>query len=253
MKKNDIEKWRDWKGRITPEYIVAHAKWRKSRGRRRPSLPYGKERNPEEALKVAFCELSFINPSCISSLEPFVYHITKVAKLTARNVSTHFVDLKFSVTPNSDPSGVYQQLKTEMKIKHNAYLDSPEHLEYLKEERDRIKNNNIIIFGLMMELEELDFTNHENIINWFCRLQGPSDNYCVTIPWEEIILKFYQKGYYSNVYTKQRIHNKETHARYLIGQALLCLTHPIHSISQVINQKANDWNHIFSNQKGKTA
>lgn len=51
-----VRQFLDFQNKKTAEFVVAHAKWQKSRGRK-PSESYKKELNPAKALKLALEEL----------------------------------------------------------------------------------------------------------------------------------------------------------------------------------------------------
>jgi hypothetical protein len=87
-------------GEKTPAYIIAHAQWQKSRGRK-PSERVGAENNPRQALENAYRELATYRSSVGRRVCRVAGEMIILASFTKRPCSTTFNGIKIVASPSS--------------------------------------------------------------------------------------------------------------------------------------------------------
>jgi len=92
-------------GKKTPVFIIAHAQWQKSRGRK-PSERFGMENNPRKALAVAYRELVTYRSSVGRRVCRVAGEMVILANFTKRSCSTTFNGIKMVASPASTASAV---------------------------------------------------------------------------------------------------------------------------------------------------
>ncbi len=110
--------------------------------------------------------------------------------------------------PNSKPQDVLQKFWEEQERK--AQIEA---LMFASQS---------VIDGAMQRLENLDFTNLDELVMFFATLTEPSNHFGVTIDGQRIVETFTRHRFYMNCNTGQHFdkQDRENFARYLIGQGL---------------------------------
>lgn len=110
--------------------------------------------------------------------------------------------------PNSKPQHVLQKFweEKERKVQFDASLRAS---QYLIDEQ-------------MRRLENLDFTNLDELVMFFYTLTEPSNHFGVVIDGQPVVRKFTQHRFYMGCNTGRFFNenDREDFARYLIGQGL---------------------------------
>ncbi len=247
MKKSMVVKWKNRSGKKTATYVVAHAKWQKSRGRR-PSESYCREKNPQKALDLAHRELQVLEPMAGAYINHFVNYMIIVSQLTDHKVTTTFNGIRFTVTSHSRSSLILAYIHRQFEKRAEEWRNSPEGKAFLKRKREKLNEMRYLHFDLMLELEGLNFSNLSVVINWLSRYQNPSDYIDVETAWREVAFKFFKHGYFPNVNCEEDFKkgSKENSACWLIGQALSGLRSKVHAIHQIFPKFAEEWNNRFN-------
>lgn len=240
--------------RTTPQYAVAHAKWRRSRGRN-PSEPYGREKNPKKALALALKELSVYVPMAGSLVTDAARHMARTARLTGEPCTAKFNDVQITARPGDTPNSILSYYNEESQRRSALYEASPAgQLAKRKAEERRVALQNKLN-QLMKQLPNLDFSNHLVLVNWLNELQEPSDHIGVQCPWLEIIETFAQHGftYSMNCGVNFDGESESNYAGWLIGQGLDGLASSVHAIHQVYHKFAADWRRKFGHEPNPSA
>jgi len=110
------------------------------------------------------------------------------------------------------------------------------------------KEMSISCFHLMLELDELDFSDLLAILHWLSRFQVHSEYLGFTEGMSvEVVSRFAEHGYFENVNTGDDHDetNKENLARYLIGQALSFIKARSYFDNPDYNDMIDNWNTKF--------
>jgi len=244
--KRTVDKFRSRYSRKTAEYVVAHAKWQRSRGRQ-PSESYKGEANPKKALELALKELKVYEPQCGEMVNHTAARIVEIAKLTGNMVTAKFNDIELKAWPMSTARHVIDDFHFVQRVQSEQYRRSPAGLRAAKEAEDRKLRDQQKVTDLMQRLPTLDFTNLSAVIDWLGELQDPSDHIGVTVPHQQIVETFKEKGFLPNVNCGKdfKAEDEENVARWIIGQALGCLECDVHAIHQVFGSFADKWRKKF--------
>ena len=126
MNKKQIRKFLGNNGERTAKYVVAHfyAQGKK----KRPSLAYKGEKNPQKALKLAMSELEKINPYEHGGqrIDWLIRMMIENAKITRRKVYMVFNGLPLYASADSTVDSVMALQKKLWRERREAYLNSLE-------------------------------------------------------------------------------------------------------------------------------
>ena len=169
-------------------------------------------------------------------------------------VYSTFNEIRIDATPTSIPEEVVKWYMDECDRRAKTYWDSPEGKAAAQESRNRVDNAQKIIDDAMVDLATLDFTNNSDVIYWFERIRDATDHIGVVTPADEIINVFEAHAFKANENTgKDFIANDEDNvARYLVGQALECLSATSwgpRAIHQIFDKFADDWREKFNHPR----
>ena len=141
----------------------------------------------------------------------------------------------------------YQEMQDK---KYQTYINSDEYIEKEKEKKKEIAILTIENVNLMNDLENIDFNNSADILEWICKMEGPNNHNEVNIDKYKIISYFEEKGFYPNVNIGDDFieDDSDNVARYIIGQSLDTLKE-YGSINQVAFTFIEKWNKKFNTSK----
>lgn len=145
---------------------------------------------------------------------------------------------------SSDIVEMWKKLRTELSEK---YKNSPEGKAAAEASIKDIAEKQRQIDELTNQLDTLDFSNTEKVLDWCAAFQSPSDRIDTKRDKEKILNKFAENGYLPNVNlgSEYKPENKDNSARYLIGQALDGIKQ-IGAIHQVFHKFYDEWKARFS-------
>lgn len=269
MKKHDVCQ----RKRGSAEFVIAHATWQRSRGRR-PSESFMGVRSPELALRLAqtarslkrgnrrgdhYCGVLYgpvmpvqksvvsLNVSSGSMVADGIKDAVAVAAALRAKVQIECNGILVEVTARDNPVTLYQKWEREMDRRAAEYRRSPEGRRAAAEAAARLQSYQQQMDRLMEELPNLDFSDMGALIDWLDRLADPSDHIGVPTPAEEIVSAFIEHGFVPNANTKGQFNgdDPENYARWLIGQALDGLN-TMGAIHGVYHKFAKEWKEKFA-------
>lgn len=185
-------------------------------------------------------------PTCGTSIESAAKEMVKIANETLEKVTADFNGIKIVVNPGYVPQGVVDFYHKECNRRAEEYSNSPEGKRAAAEAEELKQKAQQQMDEAMLELDSLDFSNFNVVINWLDKVRGPSD-YVGTIEQRDKIAKVLRSnGYEPGVNCEEAFdgENEENFARWLIGQALECLI-SYRGIHQIFQKFAEDWRKKF--------
>lgn len=148
------------------------------------------------------------------------------------------------VDENSDFDKTFAEVMIEIDKDHKKREEASEK-RYESEKREAEPKIRILIESL----SGLDFKNEEALLDWIYDFEKVS-NYAENVDNEKIFALFIENGYQSDANAGEALdrHDKNSHARYIIGQALSCLK--AHKpILQMIPEFIKEWKAEFIAKK----
>lgn len=127
--------------RGTAEWVVGHAMWQKSQGRK-PSEPYGNIRNPQHAYRAALLDLFYSTPSAGSYVDHYIAWMVKVATLIRMPMCSVFNGVNITVWPGDIPDDLARAYRNECERRHKEYLNSPEYKLALRKAKEAQRARN---------------------------------------------------------------------------------------------------------------
>lgn len=242
MKKRFVNQF----NRKTAEYIVAHAKWQRSRSRN-PSESYKDKTNAREALALALEELSRYEPMAGENVSYTAVRLIKIVDLTGQPCTAYFNDIKLVASTGDKSDNIVGFFHQECERRSVEYRESPAGKRAEREAEERRQAAQAKLDQLMTQLPTLDFGNLTTLVNWLDELQDPSDHIGVNRPWQQIVETFVQHGFTPGMNCGENFDEEDeaNFAGYLIGQALSGLACEVHAIHQVYCKFAEDWRTKF--------
>lgn len=233
-------------GEKTAAFIIAHARWQKSRGRN-PSEGYGFEKNPHKALEVAYAELATYRTSAGQHLARAAEEMVVLAKFTKRPCSTDFNGIELTATHESNADAIVDFYHHASERRAEEYRNSPEGKAAAAKALARKRALQLQMNSAMAELPKLDLSNLGEVIAWFGKIQPPSDRIDIKTPVEKIIPLFEEAGYVANANCGGEYdeNDMENAGRYLVGQALAGLKE-MGAIHQIYPHFEQQWRERFA-------
>lgn len=152
-----ITRW-EGKGAL---YVVAHAKFQKSRGRN-ASEPYNGERNPLKALKLALAELKTFVPMCGSYISTMIAEMVDVAKFTNQEVNGEFNGVVVTANPKSLPEALAAWWMDEMNRRSEEYHNSDEYKQQQREAEEAQRRKELMLeYALQSAPEKMTLLDEE--------------------------------------------------------------------------------------------
>lgn len=108
MKKRDVDKFETG----TPERVVAHAAWQRSRGRQ-PSMFFMNEANPRKALALAIKAILRDAWKWGRMITTMAEVMVLIIKATGRSCTTTFNNIRISAKPGDSPDHIVEFYRTE--------------------------------------------------------------------------------------------------------------------------------------------
>lgn len=246
MKKSFVIRFASHLHYKTAEYVVAHAKWQKSRGRN-PSESYKSNGNPRQALALALEELHRYEPMAGENVSYTVERMVKIVNLTGDQCIADFNDIHLIVNPDDKYDDIVGFFRQECERRSVEYRESPAGKRAEREADERRQAAQTKLDQLMTQLSTLDFGDLTALVNWFDELQDPSDHIGVNLPWQQIVETFAQHGFTPGMNCGENFDEEDeaNFAGYLIGQALDGLSCEVHAIYQIYCKFAEDWRTKF--------
>lgn len=255
--------------RGTAEYVVAHAMWQHSRGRR-PSEPFMGFKNPATALAVARMALrngrrpgrsNFfglpkaidrrtyeVDPMAGSQINSVIREAVGFAEALRARVQFKFNDSVVIATSHSTEAGLFAAWQQERDRLVAEYRNSPEGKRQQRESEDRKNSMQRAVDQLMQRFETLDYSNLDELVQFFDDLTDPSDYIGVSFDRGRVIDEFVQHGYGISANTGSAFdeNDRENFARYLVGQALSGLQF-VGAVHHIYHRMAQEWREKFTN------
>lgn len=159
------------------------------------------------------------------------------------SAKTTFNGIILIADKDSSPQSIMDDYRVQLDARSEAYRKSPEGIEAARKRTAEIARKQQLFDELMHRLPDLDFSNQEQLLDWFCELETTMDTgvrhdgYHATV-----VDTFAQNGYYPNVNTgsDNNPEDRDNVARYIIGQ---CLAMDI--VHQVVHHFADEWKKKF--------
>jgi len=177
------------------------------------------------------------------------FYADRVAQAALESdVVMDFSGVEFVVTKgkynSSDIVEKWEKIRAELFEK---YKNSPEGKAAAEASARDIAEKQKQIDELTNQLDILDFSNTEKVLDWCAAFQSPSDRIDTKRDKEKILNKFAENGYLPNVNlgSEYKPEDKDNSARYLIGQALDGIKQ-IGAIHQVFHKFYDEWKAKFS-------
>lgn|GEM_PF-1566752 len=233
---------------LSPEYVVAHAAWRKSRGRG-PSLPYRKEKNPRKALALALKVLHSLDPRPGDDLKISIApRLVIRTRLLGSNETTSSKLHGNTITAKLGDSvdDIVNFYRDELERRHEAWINSPEGQQKLADKAEKLRTDQAKVDELVAKLPELDFTDIDGLIDWLYELYN-HHKVGVNCPWELVVTTFTSHDFRPGMNCNEDFDGEDrtNFAGYLIGIALGGLICSIHAIHQMYKYRMDDWRAKF--------
>jgi hypothetical protein len=125
------------------------------------------------------------------------------------------------------PQSIVERYDQACRKRSEDYAASPEGIAAKAKREQDIRNKQAVIDAGMVELETIDFSNLEAVIDWFDKMADASDDTGVRVDGKRIIEIFTSHGFQinANTYDKFDGNDKANFAGYVVGQALDMLDH----------------------------
>lgn len=168
------------------------------------------------------------------------------ANLHNESVSMEFNGVTVVAQPGSTAIELYAQWSVEMDRRAEEYRNSPESKRAAREAKVRKNTMQRAVDELMQHLEILDYSNLDELIQFFDDLTDPSSHSDVSFDYQRIVDTFTQHGFIVGANTDFEFdeEDRDNFARYLIGQALSCLL-SVGAVHSIYHQMAQDWRDKF--------
>jgi hypothetical protein len=129
------------------------------------------------------------------------------------------------------------------------YRQSPEGVKAAEEDEARKNALQEKADQLVTQLDSLDFSNLEAVIDWIVDFQDASDHIGVSFDREKVVSTFRSHGFDVGVNTGEAFNEEdaENFAKWLVGQALGGIN-SVGAIHQVVHRFAGDWKMKFGKQ-----
>lgn len=204
----------------TPEYVIMHARYQRSRGRGLAASFQG-IRNPQRALAAA--QQEFLRNLLVSGMVsgPPV-KLVRAANVLNRELSIPFNDLTLTALPGDSVKKVFDQWKKDYDAAEAEYLASPEHQERARRNQAEVAELQAVVDTAMVQLETLNLSDLGQVLEWIQGMIEPCDRVGVKVDCDTIIRKLEGAGYREGegVGDDFDAQDKVQVARYLIGQSI---------------------------------
>lgn len=149
--------------------------------------------------------------------------------------------------PGDSAEAVEATYRRKSAAREKAYRNSPEFARAAQEAEDRKNACQAAIDELMQQFKRLDYSNLDELVQFFDDMTDPSDHIDVVVPSKLIIETFAQHGFHPNMNCDDEFdgENRENYAQYLIGQALDGLS-SVGAIHGVYHKFAAEWRDKFA-------
>lgn len=180
-------------------------------------------------------------------IESAVRELVALANKYKEPVKADFNSVEIVAHPGDDPSELQAKWSADMDRKAEAYRDSPEGKRAAREAEERKQKLQAEADHVMSTLDELDFNDLGSVINWLEALRDPSDHIDVHFDRQRMLDAFADHGFKPSVYCGDEFDetDRETYARWLIGQALDNIQH-VGTIHGVYHKFSKEWREKFS-------
>lgn len=160
------------------------------------------------------------------------------------------IDLVVDPKSNLSVDEIVATFTSEMNKKAEAYRKSPEGIRANKEAEEKKQNMQEKANQLVEQLNTLDFSDYELVLEWICNFQEASDYIGTSYDKNKVISTFKNNGFAIGVNTGKDFNgeNAENFAKYLVGQALDGIN-TVGAPHQIVHKFTNDWKQKFGKQK----
>lgn len=157
-----------------------------------------------------------------------------------------FNGIQLEISKESTLETIIKDYDIQCEQRHQEYINSEEYRIKQEQERIELKQLNEKANKLLNQLDNLDFSNYELILNWLSEIQSLTDRIDVNTQNQKIIKMFNTNGFKSNVNTGEEFieEDRENFARYIIGQCLDGLSR-VGAIHPAAVRFINDWKNKF--------
>jgi len=179
-------------------------------------------------------------------LDNFVPKLIRLHRETRKPIKTKFNNVILVADKGVTAADLIEQYNKKMKTDSIIYRASPEYKRQTKLDAFEVKELQKKCDEYIKELDTLDFTNYETILDWFCKYQVPSDRVGVDNH-KNIVLKTFHNHWFKNNENTGKDFNEndeENFARYLIWQALSTLERA--SVHHMIIDFTEKWKKKFN-------
>lgn len=181
----------------------------------------------------------------------------RIASMTGDDVESDFNGITLKAWPGCQLETVVNGYNIESARRRKAYEESEVGKAEVRRQEAKLIENQKSIDDAMAELDSLDFTHNSHVMSWFEKIRAATDYVGVITPADEILEKFASHGWHPNVNTGAAFNeeDEDNYARYVVGQALECLTATSwgpRAIHQIFDTFAERWRVKFNYVKSDT-
>jgi hypothetical protein len=161
-----------------------------------------------------------------------------------------FNDVDLVVDSNLSVDKIVATFEQEMNRKAEEYRNSPEGIKSAQESEMRKQNMQEKATQLVEDLNTLNFSDYESVLEWICNFQEASDYIGVSYDKSKVISTFKDNAFDIGVNTGKDFNGEdaENFAKYLVGQALDGIN-TVGAPHQIVHKFTNDWKQKFGKQK----
>lgn len=168
----------------------------------------------------------------------------KTEEQTARGM---FNEILLFADKNSTVEGIVAFYNAESERRAEAYRNSPEAKAAARASEERKVEAQQKHDRLMRQLPNLNFADDVAVLDWLCEFQDPSDYIGVVKQQDVVLATFAAHGYYPNVNLGKDFtgDDRDSFARFIIGQALDDLACEVGAINKVVHILTDNWKKKF--------
>lgn len=184
-------------------------------------------------------------------VQQFAQQLIDRAKANGVDVEGDFngIALRASSAESVTAEDLVNFYSQESERRSEEYRKSPEGIKAAEEAEGRKNALQEKADQLVTQLDSLDFSNLEAVIDWIVNFQDASDHIGVSFDRKAVIDTFRSHGFDVGVNTGEDFNGEdaENTAKWLVGQALDGIN-SVGAIHQVVHKFAGDWKKKFGQQ-----
>jgi hypothetical protein len=202
----------------SPERVVAHARWQRSRGRR-PAMRLNETKNPNRALQQAQALLRFYKGDPGSHIHDVAARLTINAQALGETLALDFNGSDLLAHPGDSPETAVARWSAEEDRLSQEYHATPKYKAQRANTEARRVRLQAAADQHMASLPQLDLTSVGDILTWLEQLLGYANDGHSDMPWTQVVTALQEGGYEAGANCGDAFDGEDgdNYARWLIG------------------------------------